>query len=262
VVGQFQPDLATVQALAAKGLTVPIYREVPADLETPVSAYLKIAQGQYSFLLESVEGGERLGRYSFIGTTPSLVIRMEGGTATCYDGNGATSRPYRDPIRPIEEELARTHVATIPGLPRFQGGAVGYLSYEAAHYFEPRVPLPPDNQVPVPEAIFLFTDTLVVFDHVKHRMIILSHVRPNGDVAESYRRAAAEVEAVIARLQQPVSLPRGNGVTTEPVPNKTKAQHRQMVLRAKEYIVAGDIIQAVLGLRWACIPIPSTGRCA
>ncbi|MDE2840207.1 MAG: anthranilate synthase component I, partial [Chloroflexota bacterium] len=162
-----QPDLNVVRTLAAQGLTVPISRTIPADLETPVSAYLKIAQGDYSFLLESVQGSESLGRYSFIGTNSSKVIRMDEGTATLTQIGERETRTYAGPLKLLEEELAKTNLAVMPGLPRFQGGAVGYLSYDTVRYFEPRVPLPAENALPVPEAIFMFTDNLIMFDHVK-----------------------------------------------------------------------------------------------
>ena len=124
----YQPSLEEARTLAGRGNLLPVFREVTADLETPVSAYLKVARGQHSFLLESVEGGERLGRYSFIGTEPYRVLRSPPGSAS-------------DPLREIERELGRFSVVPLPGLPRFHGGAVGYLAYEAARHFE-RLPSP------------------------------------------------------------------------------------------------------------------------
>ena len=126
------PTLEEARALASQGNLCPLYCEVPADLETPVSAYLKVARGQYSFLLESVEGGERLARYSFIGTEPYRTLRSGAGVS----GDGACG----DPLLAVEEELARFKPVPVPGLPRFTGGAVGYLGYEVVRYFEPRVP--------------------------------------------------------------------------------------------------------------------------
>ncbi len=246
-----QPDPDAVRALAAEGLTVPISRTIPADLETPVSAYLKIAQGDYSFLLESVQGGESLGRYSFIGTNPSTVIRMDNGTATRTRHGASASRAYTDPLKVLEEEIARTDLAVMPGLPRFQGGAVGYLGYETVRYFEPRVPLPAEDALPVPEAIFMFTDSLVMFDHVKHSLTIIAYVSPHGDVDENYETAVAAIEDINARLHTAVPTVRGTGRPGEAQPSMTEAQHHAMVRAAKEYIAAGDIIQSVLGLRWS-----------
>ena len=122
----YKPTLEEVRGLASQGNVVPIYREVPADLETPVSAFLKIARGKHSFLLESVEGGERLARYSFLGTEPYKVLRTE------LTANGTESAV--DPLAQVEQELSEYHVAPVEGLPRFHGGAVGFLSYEVARY--------------------------------------------------------------------------------------------------------------------------------
>lgn len=246
-----QPDLNEVRTLAAQGLTVPISRTIPADLETPVSAYLKIAQGDYSFLLESVQGSESLGRYSFIGTNSSKVIRMDEGTATLTQIGERETRTYAGPLKLLEEELTKTNLAVMPGLPRFQGGAVGYLSYDTVRYFEPRVPLPAENALPVPEAIFMFTDNLIMFDHVKHSLTIISYVSPHGNVAENYDAAVAAIEDINARLQSSVPTVRGTGNPGAATPNTTEPEHHEMVRAAKEYIAAGDIIQAVLGLRWS-----------
>src|SRR3972149_4610456 len=150
----YYPSLDEVRSLADKGNLVPIYREVTADLETPVSAYLKIARGNYSFLLESVEGGERLARYSFIGTEPLLVLRT---------GN---ENPV-DPLNLVEKELAQFHPVPVADLPRFHGGMVGYLSYEVARYFE-RLPCPVQDPQELPESVLMLADTLLVFDHITH----------------------------------------------------------------------------------------------
>ena len=133
-----------------------MYREIEADLETPVSAYLKVARGDYSFLLESVEGGERLARYSFIGTEPYKRVVTGPGQ---IDGDV-------DPLALVQEEIERSSVVSVPGLPRFHGGAVGYLSYEAMLHYED-VPSPEVDTLGLPEALFMFADTLLVFDHVK-----------------------------------------------------------------------------------------------
>ncbi|MCJ7831049.1 MAG: anthranilate synthase component I, partial [Dehalococcoidia bacterium] len=151
----YVPSLDEAKRLAAQGNLAPVYREVAADLETPVSAYLKVARGGHSFLLESVEGGERLARYSFIGTEPYRVLRTEP--------NAALDQTSGDPLLAIEDELRRFRVVSLPGLPRFHGGAVGYLSYEVVRHFEPRVPAASRDPLGLPEAIFMFTDTLLVF---------------------------------------------------------------------------------------------------
>ena len=171
----YTPTLEEAKKLAGQGNLIPVYREIRADLETPVSAYLKVAKPPYSFLLESVEGGERLARYSFIGAEPAEVIRTGPG----YPGGAV------DPLALVEQTLARYRLVPVPGLPRFHGGAVGYLSYDAVRYFEPRVPTPSRDTLGLPEAVFLITDTLLVFDHLRHKIQVVSHVRTDGDVEKA-----------------------------------------------------------------------------
>src|SRR4030042_2984465 len=152
----YHPTLEEVRRLKKQGNLVPVCRDIQADLDTPVSAYLKIARGNYSFLLESVEGGERLARYSFIGTEPLLVLRT---------GNEQTV----DPLILVEKELAQFRPVSIAGLPRFHGGMVGYLSYGVARYFE-RLPSPDRDPLGLPRSFLLVADTLLVFDHVTHKI--------------------------------------------------------------------------------------------
>lgn len=245
------PTIEQFRALAAEGHNlIPVYRDVVADLETPVSAYLKVAGDREgnSFLLESVEGGERMARYSFIGAEPYRVLRTGEGEP---DGPG-------DPLVAIEAELARFRPAQLAGLPRFVGGAVGYLSYETAHYFEPRVPVPANDPQGLPEAVFLFTDSLLVFDHVRHRIQVVATAHVDGSADEAYRRAVERIDELAERLARP--LPRQAQLAPQPADveaavnaaagyregsNKTPDEYHAMVRRAKEYVVAGDIIQAV-----------------
>jgi anthranilate synthase component 1 len=229
---------------------VPIYREVPADLETPVSAFLKVARGKHSFLLESVEGGERFGRYSFIGTEPYRVLR-NGANATKNEEPG-------DPLTLIEQELSRFKLASIPGLPRFHGGAVGYLGYEVVRHFEPRVPEAPNDPLGLPDAVFMFTDTLLVFDHVQHVIKVVSHVRLDGDVEAAYRQAVWKIEELVGRLSQPLATlpyrsdaPAALAAKAEACSNMTREEYERSVERIKEYIVAGDCIQTVFSQRFS-----------
>ncbi|GIW10248.1 MAG: anthranilate synthase component I [Dehalococcoidia bacterium] len=237
----YTPSRAAFRELASRGNLVPVYREIIADLETPVSAYLKVARGEYSFLLESVEGGERLARYSFIGTDPDRVLTADGRV---------------DPLLLVEEELARVQEVSLPGLPRFHGGAVGYLAYETVRHFE-RVPLAARDPLGLPEAIFLFTDTLLVFDHLRHTIKVLSHARVDGDADRAYTRAIERIEELIDRLASPLPHPvRGRGELGGRAPspvtsNLEKDAYLAMVERGKEYIAAGDIIQVVLAQRFS-----------
>ena len=247
---KYTPTLEDVRSLASSGNIVPVYREVPADLETPVSAFLKVARGKHSFLLESVEGGERIARYSFIGTEPYRVLR-----------NGAhveRNEEPGDPLTQIERELARFNVASVPGLPRFHGGAVGYLGYECVRHFEPRVPQAPDDPFGVPDAVLMFTDTLLVFDHLQHVIKVVSHVRLDGDVEASYRQAIWRIEELVGRLSQPLaSLPYLRNGASAPAgrqkvcSNMPREEYESKVQRIKEYIVAGDAIQVVFAHRFS-----------
>ena len=246
----YQPSLDKVRELASQGNLVPVYREIIADLETPVSAYFKITRGPHSFLLESVEGGERLARYSFIGTEPYRVLTTGPGTEA-----GAI-----DPLAPVEQELSAYRPVTVEGLPRFLGGAIGYLAYETFHYYEPRVPSPEADPISVPESVLMFTDTVVVFDHLKHLIKVVSHVHTDGNLEEAYQQAVDRIEAIASRLSEPLAVPQqaappANGVY-EGTSNFTEDEYMEVVRRCKEYIVAGDIIQVVPSRRVA-VPTPA-----
>ncbi|MSP22024.1 MAG: anthranilate synthase component I [Dehalococcoidia bacterium] len=235
------PSLAEVRRMVGAGTVVPIYQDVRADLETPVSAFLKVARGRFSFLLESVEGGERVGRYSFIGTEPFRVM-----AANHEDG---------DPLLEIEAELARYRAVPVPGLPRFHGGAVGYIGYEAVGHFEPRVTAAERDALGVPESWLMFTDTLLVFDHLMHTIKVVSHVRLDGDIDSSYQQAQWKIEQLIGRLSQPLAAlpytpvhsPTGRAVLS----NWDRNEYLRAVERCKEYIYAGDVIQVVLSQRFS-----------
>ena len=193
----YQPTLEEVKAMAGQGNLVPVYRSINADLETPVSAYLKVAQGPYSFLLESVSGGERLGRYSFIGTDPYHVVKT---------GPGQPGGQV-DPLNLVQAEMDKYQLVPVPGLPRFHGGAVGYLAYDSISYFEPRVPFMPTDPQGVPESVFTFVDTLVIFDHISHDIKVVSHVHLDGDIDEAYATATRKIDDLVRRLALPLVLP-------------------------------------------------------
>ncbi len=237
----YYPTLEQAAELADRGNLLPVYREIDADLETPVTAYLKVVRPPFSFLLESVEGGERLARYSFIGTEPYSVLKTGPGQP-----DGAV-----DPLAPIKRELDRYRLIPIPDLPRFHGGAVGYLAYDVVRYFEPRVPAPPEDPLGLPEAMLMFHDTILVFDHLKHNIKVVSHVRLDGDLERAYGEATARIDRLVERLEAPLEMPpgmqapgdgqRGNPVTS----NFAREEFYDIVERAKEYIYAGDVIQVV-----------------
>ena len=237
----YYPNLEEVKKLRDRGNTVPVYRELVADLETPVSAFLKINRGGNSFLLESVEGGQRIARYSFIGTEPYKIVKTEGEEDT-------------DPLPLIEEELNKYSIVPLDGLPRFAGGAVGYLAYEAVNRFE-KLPSPEKDPLGLPEALFMFVDTMLVFDHVTHRIRILSHVHLDGDIDEEYRKAVERIEELAHRLSQPLPPGRAHKNKTKEENNLSsnisKQEFEKSVNRIKEYITAGEAIQVVLSQRLA-----------
>ena len=242
----YTPTLEDVKALAGPGVLVPVYREISADLETPITAYLKVARPPYSFLLESVEGGERIARYSFIGTEPYKVIKTGPGQA-----GGEV-----DPLTLVQAEMDQYRLAPVADLPRFHGGGVGYLAYDTVSYFEPRVPLMPRDPQGVPQSVFMFADTMLVFDHLRHHIKVVSHVRPDEDVERAYREATDKIDALVARLSQPLDRPPflqaaagtgGAGIES----NFTRPQYEEAVRKCVEYIYAGDVIQVVNSQRFS-----------
>ena len=244
----YQPTLEQVKKMTGQGNLVPVYRSINADLETPVSAYLKVSQGPYSFLLESVEGGERIGRYSFIGTDPYKVVKT-----------GAKEELGEiDPLLPIQEEMDQYGLVPVEGLPGFHGGAVGYLAYDTVRYFEPRVPVMPADPVGVPESVFMFCDTLLLFDHVRHDIKVVSHVHLDGDVDRAYAEATAKIDEMVRRLSQPLDLPpelQPNGarklVSGNIESNFTPEQYTKIIDKCIEYVYAGDVIQVVNSQRFS-----------
>ncbi len=255
----YYPSLEGVKALVGQGNLTPIYREIMADLETPVSAFLKVCQSEPgSFLLESVEGGERLARYSFMGSDPYLTLKLNRGVAFARMRGYKQTLNFTDPLEVIHSYLQAYRLVLAPGLeselPLFYGGAVGYIGYEAAGYFE-KLPRPASNPLDLPEALFVFVDTVVVFDHLKRKIKLVSHVNLDEDITASYAEAAGRIERLAARLAEPVPLEQVSGKVEgahsgPATSNMTRAQYEAAVLKTKEYIQAGDIFQANVGQRF------------
>ncbi|MGH2479829.1 MAG: anthranilate synthase component I family protein, partial [Ktedonobacteraceae bacterium] len=268
----YHPSLDEVQQLAATLKTratgetetrrplLPLCCDLLADMETPVSAYCKTARGPYSFLLESVAGGERIARYSFIGIDPYLVLTQRDETATFRymdqaGGERVEEVACYDPLTLIQAELDQYHLVTSATrqrdeLPIFHGGAVGYLAYEAASRFE-RLPVPEKNALDLPLAVFSFTETVLVFDHLKHRLRVVTHLHLDApDLEAEYQRCSAVLADVEQRLQQELRFPEEPAPREETGPvsvisNRTQAEFEAMVEKAREYIRAGDIFQVV-----------------
>ena len=242
----------TLQQLHA-GRGVPVFRDLPADLDTPVAAYLKLRGDGPSFLLESVEHGETVGRYSFVGGGPRTVARLRDGQATVANGSGdPESQTYHDPLEFIAGLQHPFPIATHPDLPPFQGGAVGYLTYDVAADFE-RLPVPERDSLGVPDAVFMFCDDLVVFDHVTQVLRLVTLAYPSDDTKAALAAAESRLDQLATRLDGPYAapppLPTSNG--EGPSQSMTRAEFEDCVRRAKEYVAAGDIIQVVPSIRFS-----------
>jgi anthranilate synthase component 1 len=237
----YHPTLDEIKNTKWNGNLVPVYREIVADMETPVSAFLKINRGGNSFLLESVEGGQKLARYSFIGTEPYRDLTVKSTDQT-------------DPLDIISKELRKYQVVPLEGLPRFAGGAVGYLSYETVKRFE-KLPSPAKDSLNLPEARFMFVDTMLVFDHVTHKIKVLSHIKLNGDLEKEYQKAVSKIDDLISRLQQPYSVKKaapgkvGPKSASKLTSNTSRKAFEANVQKIKEYITAGEAIQVVYSQR-------------
>jgi len=241
----------TVVATRKARELVPVVRERLADLETPVSAFAKLRPLGGAFLLESVEGGERMGRYSFIGVLPRAALTFRDGTATVVEDGRARREPYSDPLVLLRAELARYERTTDRDLPRFSGGAVGYVAYEAARRFE-RLPDAPREVLGLPEAAFAIYDTVVCFDHVRHSLVVIAH-EADGD----RERADERIARVFAALDTPLALASLSGGAVRTVTaNGTPEDFRGRVARARELIAEGDCIQIVVSQRFDVRPAP------
>jgi anthranilate synthase component 1 len=289
------PTLDEFLKLAAQGNVIPVTRRLLADIETPLSAYRKIRGAGESFLFESVEGGEHLGRYSFVGCNPRAVIKQTGNRVEVLENGkivekfdvrsaavpaaaGTQSQPphelqspiaggsvaagtaalqVRDGLEVVERVMKKYRAVLLPGLPRFTGGAIGFIGYEFIHDVEPVVPRPPKDELQTPTMVFLIADQLLIFDRVAQTITVLVNAFLDGAAgpAEVYEDAVGEIERLVSLLEQPsehhpVSLPG----EVPPVPfesNVTREKFFANVLKAKEYITAGDIIQVVGSQRFS-----------
>ncbi len=249
-----QTSFEAFVALAQRGTFVPVWREIMADLLTPVSAFLKIAEhSDYAFLLESVEGGEHVGRYSFLGKDPFLVVRGRAGQTTIEQAGATTAReePLVVTLRELMAEFSSPKVAD---LPRFTGGAVGYFDYDTAEWFEPSVARPAQAEDPDRDAAgFMVFDTVLAFDHVKHRILAISNarVRPGEDLRSLYDFAVAKINFLERELDRNLSRgARRDGAPLVLDANLTQAAFEASVRTIQEHIAAGDVYQAVISQRF------------
>lgn len=266
----YSPTLDEFQKLAASANLIPVSRRLLGDFETPLSAYTKIRGQGDSFLFESVEGGEHVGRYSFLGCNPRGVIRQSGAQVDVLeDGkvkqtftihrDAPPDDPHRvkDGLAVVQRLLGKYRAAPVPGLPRFTGGAVGFIGYEFIHDVEPVVPRPARNELHTPVMYFLIADELLIFDRVTQTITVLvnAFIEPGASPAVAYEDAVAEVDRLVSLLEQPTeTIPVTVPATVPEVPfvsNVAPETFHANVLKAKEYITAGDIIQIVGSQRFS-----------
>ena len=243
-------------ALAQQGSFVPVCKEILADLLTPVSAFLKIAEhSDYAFLFESVEGGEHVGRYSFLGKDPFLILRA-GGDGTVVERAGTTTTTAEPFLATLRHTLNEYRAPIVPGLPRFTGGAVGFLGYDAVSWFEPVVAerAEPDGELrEAAKAAFMLFDTVLAFDHVQHRILLIANatVTPGEDLHALYQFACAKIEFLERELERSLSREEAHRDRAIRIAsNMSRDQFEAGVRRAKEHILAGDIYQVVLSQRF------------
>ncbi len=256
------PTLKEFLRLAAQGNVIPVTRCLLADVETPLSAYRKIRGAGESFLFESVEGGEHLGRYSFVGCNPRTVIKQTADRVDVIE-NGkvvetfSVGRDVKDGLVVVERVMKKYRAVSVPDLPRFTGGAVGFIGYEFIHDVEPVMPRPAHDELKTPEMYFLVADQLLIFDRVAQTITILVNAILDDEEspAEAYENAASEIERIVSLLEQP-SEHSAVAVTNE-IPsvefesNQTKEKFFANVEAAKKFITAGDIIQVVGSQRFS-----------
>jgi anthranilate synthase component 1 len=251
-----KPTREEFKDAAAHGRVLPLRQRIPADLETPVSAFLKLQtmpDGQRArFLLESVERGIQVGRYSFIGVSPASTLRLDGDTLTITRRGESASTPLsgRDPLDFVREEIARTPPLDDADIPGPFAGAVGYISYDVARHFE-RLPRHQTGGLGLPDYYFMISHTLVIFDHVRSEMEIVT-LPPAGDADRAYDAAHARIGVILRALQAPLSITNGNGPSAAAdaaQSNLTREQFEEHVLAAREHILAGDAFQVVLSQR-------------
>jgi anthranilate synthase component 1 len=253
---QIFPDRSTFLKLAQQGNVIPVYADLMADFETPVSAYAKLRGHGPAYLLESVEGGENLSRYSFIGCRPRKIFACGPQTTEITEpGKPAQTVPTpADPLALLEAELRRYRPVKVPGLPRFTGGAVGFISYEYITRIEPTVPAAPKDDLKVPLTYFMLSDALLIFDRAKQTLRLCVNGHVDGDAAGAHAAAEAELRELFEILQRPRALAPAPLVSTAkievPPGNFTRPAFEKMVDDAKEYIRAGDIIQVVPSQRF------------
>ncbi len=256
----YRPAFEDVLRESARARCVPVYRELTGDGLTPVSAFKRIEGEAPAFLFESVIGGEKVGRFSFLGADPFLRFEARGDAVTIepLDGSGPTvTRQSPDPFADLQALLEKYKAHHLPGLPRFCGGAVGYAAYDAVRYSE-RLPNPPADDRNLPDLSFSFFDRMVIFDHIRKTILVVAHahIGPGADVQLAYDLAKARIDELVGRLARPKDEDLLRDIRTDgpppatPKSNLTRERYEEVVRHCQEYIKAGDIFQVVPSQRF------------
>jgi anthranilate synthase component I len=250
------PDFRTFERLAEGHQLVPVYRRLLSDALTPVTAFHLLDQGGQACLFESVVGGEKVGRYSFLGVSPFCELLARGNKVTIRGEGGLREYEAADPLNELRDRLAAFKAVHLPELPPFEGGAIGYAGYDVVRYVE-NLPKAPHDDRQLPDLSFAFYDQMVVFDNVSKTMFVIVMARldlAKGDTRAAFDDACRKVDALVHSLSQPTNLPPAN-IATGGVPQVawessfTQAQSEDAVRKCVEYIKAGDIFQVVLSQR-------------
>lgn len=247
------PSLEVFKEKALTCNVVPVYRDILADTETPVSAFMKIDDGGNAFLLESVEGGEKWGRYSLLGTAPAKVVHGKGMKVEVKSAGGETEVIEGNPIETLQTLMSRFRPAQVAGAPRFYGGAIGYMGYDVIRHIE-KLPDSATDDLKVPDLFFIFTDTLLVFDNMEHKIKVIANalLDEDSDHEEVYRQSIEKIDALVEKLSQGKVRARAEQSPEAPVvaSNFKREDFLKAVERTKSYIREGDIIQAVISQRF------------
>jgi anthranilate synthase component 1 len=256
---QIYPDFKTFSQLAKKGNLIPVYTELLADLETPVSSFLKICHSDYAYLLESIESQEKIGRYSFLSSEPSLVIKSKNRIVEIIDFG---PQPHKkifslktDPFDEIKKILSQYRPVSVRGLPRFTGGFVGYVSYDTVRFFE-EISDNNRDDLKLPDTVFMLSKNIIVFDHLEHKIKIIAnvHIKDKANIKSAYNQGIQDIKRLAAILSKQVKINGRGDKSTRPsnkiTSNLSKKTFCNIVTKAKQYIRRGDIIQAVLSQRF------------
>ena len=253
---QVTPTLGEFVELAKQGNVIPVFAEFIADGETPVSAFKKLDSGGYSFLFESTEKNDVSGRFSFIGVDPRVVMQSHGREVRIIEREKEQRLQIsQGPIDEVQKLMSRYQFISRPELPRFAGGAVGFIGYEAIHFFEPKVPLPHQDELGLPEALLMIPSAILIFDHrLRSLKIVLNAFLEGGEIEKVYSRAVESISEIASKLAEPTQLPlvpiAEEELQSGYQSNFKPDDFKRAVNRAKEYILAGDIFQVVLSQRF------------